>query len=46
MNDRVSRKDWARGDLMTFFVKSTHITPPQNFNNKKVAIFKHLCKVN
>jgi len=39
------RRDWALVGLMMFFSKSTHMTPPQNFENKKLALIKHLCKV-
>ena len=43
---RVSGRDWAPISLMTFFLKPTCMTLPQNFGNKKLAMFKNSCKLN
>ena len=31
-------RDWALVGKITFFSKSTHMTPPQNFRNKKLDL--------
>ena len=43
---RLSGRDWAPVSLMTFFLKPNCMILPQNFRNKKLAMFKNSCKVN